>query len=110
MADNTEAMIKKMLDDPNTISKINGILSSLDGSGSEASEKPPELPPGLQNPEMLMKIGKIMQQYNGMDDDGVNLIRALKPFLSGKRAKSAEQAIKILKLSRMTTLFQDIDL
>lgn len=57
-----------------------------------------------------MKIGKIMQQYNGMDDDGVNLIRALKPFLSGKRAKSAEQAIKILKLSRMTTLFQDIDL
>lgn len=110
MADNTEAMIKKMLDDPDTVSKINGILSSLGGGGSDASEKPPELPPGLQNPEMLVKIGKIMQQYNGMNDDGVQLILALKPFLSEKRVKSAEQAIKILKLSRMTTLFRDIDL
>lgn len=41
MADNTEAMIKKMLDDPNTISKINGILSSLGGSGSKLPKSRP---------------------------------------------------------------------
>ena len=108
MSSSPEEMIQNILSDPETMEKIGSLLSGI--SGERENESKNEGLPMLENPEMILKMGKILQKMSGEEDNNTRLIMALKPYLSERRAESADKAIKMLKLSKMTSLLGDVKL
>ncbi|MDR3313214.1 MAG: hypothetical protein LBS96_02010 [Oscillospiraceae bacterium] len=84
--------------------------------GGGEPEEPPGAPPGGQQqnapgggfggfggfgdmftPELLAQLSRLMQRMNGHDPRS-DLILALKPHLSRKRQRRAEQAVQMMKM------------
>ena len=109
MAESAENMIQNILNDPEAMGKISSMLSSFKESGDshEGNSSAPFPPETMQ---MMLKFQQIMSKTSDTDDNGVKLISALKPYLSGKRAESADTAIKLLKMSKISSLLENIDL
>ena len=57
----------------------------------------PDISKLLDNAQMMAKLSSIMNAMN-KKDDRTKLIEALKPLLSEKRRKKADEAMQILKL------------
>lgn len=84
-------MLKNILDDPSTVDKLKGML----GGGVSAAPAPA----ADIDPDTLMKITRAMKAMNSGDSDGrTRLLRDLKPYISGRRARRLDDAINILKM------------
>lgn len=100
-----EQEISKALQDPDIMSKVQGVLSSLgnkeekDGEESSGEKSVPALP---QN--MLSSLGGMV------NDDRTRLLMAIKPFLSEKRAPYMDSALTILRFASMGKLGKDLKL
>lgn len=105
-----EEMINSFLSDPDAMSKISEMLSAF--SGSESSEEPQKESAAspFDDPALLLKLGQIFGAMGGEDDNDTRLLYALKPYLSEKRAESADKAIKLMKLTKMSSMLGDINL
>ncbi len=114
MANSPEDMIKSILNNPDAMQEIMGLMQNLQKDEKEEkqdiSPPAPELPFGLSNPEMLLKLTKAFGKIANEDDPRINLIMAIRPYLSEKRLKTADQAMQILKLSKMSSLFEELDI
>ena len=108
MAESAENMIQNILNDPEAMGKISSLLSSFKENGDSQSENSSPFPP--ETMQMMIRFQQIMSKMSETDDNGVRLISALKPYLSGKRAESADTAIKLLKMSKITSLLENLDL
>ncbi len=114
MANAPEDMLKNILGNPAAMEQIMGLMQSFnkkesDGDSPEKKEeKPAALPFGLDNPETLLKLGNAFGKIANEDDPRVNLLKAIRPYLSEKRLRSADQAMQILKLSKMSALFEEL--
>ena len=100
-----EQEISKALADPDIMSKVSGILSSINNkeesaSGEETSAAPPSLPIG----NMISSLG------GAVNDDRARLLMAIKPFLSEKRAPYMDSAVTILKFASVGRLGKDLKL
>ena len=104
MAASPDDMLKDILNNPEAMEKINSFISSV---GKDEPKENTDL--GI-SPEMLAQAGRLMSEMSSGDDKGVNLILALKPYLSEKRQSRADMAIKFLKLSKLSSLIGDLDL
>ena len=95
-----EQEISKALADPEIMSKVQGVLSSLaEGNDGESVS---ELP--LPDKNILSALTK------SGGDDRTRLLLALKPFLSEKRAPYMDSAVTILRLASMGKLGKDLNL
>lgn len=100
-----EQEISKALQDPDIMSKVQGVLSSLgnkeekDSEESSGEKSVPVLP---QN--MLSSLGGMV------NDDRTRLLMAIKPFLSEKRAPYMDSALTILRFASMGKLGKDLKL
>lgn len=98
-----EKEISKALADPDIMSKVQGVLSSLNNNeekeGEESSQEAPKLPPNK-----LSSLGGMV------NDDRTRLLMAIKPFLSEKRAPYMDSALTILKFASMGKLGKDLKL
>ena len=98
-----EKEISKALADPDIMSKVQGVLSSLNNNeekeGGEAGEEASKLPAN-----MLSSLGGMV------NDDRTRLLMAIKPFLSEKRAPYMDSALAILKFASMGKLGKDLKL
>ena len=98
-----EKEISKALADPDIMSKVQGVLSSLNNNeekeGGEAGEEASKLPAN-----MLSSLGGMV------NDDRTRLLMAIKPFLSEKRAPYMDSALTILKFASMGKLGKDLKL
>lgn len=84
--------------EPN-VSELSALLSN---NAPESNQENP-----LENMAIMGNLLKVMQAVKGMKNDSrVELIRALKPYLSAERAKRAEQAIGFLKISAVIPLLK----
>ena len=92
-----EQEISKALSDPDIMSKVQGIVSSLSENGDDGETKLPDM-------SMLSAITK------SGGDDRTRLLLALKPFLSEKRAPYMDSAVMILRLAAMGKLGKDMKL
>ncbi len=107
---------------------INDILSSLSQedmenlraaaesmfSQSESEEKSfgsdsamPDLSSLLSNAQLISKLSSVMSAMNKRDDR-THLIEALKPLLSEKRRRKADEAMQILKLFDILPMISEI--
>ena len=97
-----EQEISKALADPDIMSKVSGILSSINNKEESA---PPATVPDLGG------LGSIMGALKSAPtDDRTRLLLAIKPFLSEKRAPYMDSAVTILKLAAVGKLGKDLNL
>ena len=108
MANSAQEMLQNILNDPEAMNRISEMLGSINSEEESKEEK--SGPFEFDDPEMIMKIGSMLGKISNTDDASVNLILALKPYLSEKRSESADRAVKLLKLSKLSSLIGDIDL
>lgn len=113
MSNTPEEMFNTILKNPDAMNKIMGLMQSLGENNvlqekkSEKEEKVP-LPFGLDNPEILLKLGTAFQKISSDDDPRLNLITAIRPYLNPKRLRTADQAMQLLKLSKMSSLLEEL--
>lgn len=93
-----EQEISKALADPEIMSKVQSVVSSLSNK-EETDSEAPTIPPAL-----FSKPG------GGLNDDRTRLLMAIKPFLSEKRAPYMDSALAILKFASIGKLGKDLNL
>ena len=92
--------LKKMADG---LLKDNPSLASLAGQPGDRSGSHSGGHSGGESPlspEILTKLGGIMSSFSGTDER-IGLLLAIKPLLSPRRQKRADNAIQILKLLKI---------
>ncbi len=87
-------------------------LFSQDNGPKTQSSDPgfslPDFSDLLGNAQMISKISSIMGAMN-KKDDRTRLIEALKPLLSEKRRRKADEAVQMMKLMDLLPLIGGID-
>lgn len=96
-------LLGELLNSPDTMEKLQGVLSSL---GSGPAEGPPSpLPPTLPEGGMMQRLMPLLSAMgSGGEDRNVTLLKALRPYLHEGREKRVDQAIEMLKLARLLPL------
>lgn len=94
--------LQKALSDPEIMNKVSGVLASL--GGDSKTEDSPNLNLGDGANAVLGALS------NNISDDRTNLLLALKPFLSEKRAPYMDSALTIMKLVKMGKIGKDLKL
>ena len=104
-----EDKVNSILNDPQQMEKIAGLAKSL--MGGEAQQGVPEssgngmasafssLLGGDDNGFDIGKISRILSASAGVDDEKQALLNAIKPYLSEKRQRKMDKAMKIAKLA-----------
>ena len=93
--------ISKALADPDIMSKVSDVLSSMSSGGEERPDSNIE----------SAGLGNIMGALRSApSDDRTRLLLAIKPFLSEKRAPYMDSAVTILKLAAIGKLGKDLKL
>lgn len=118
--DDLSKRLNDFLSSPESMAQLQQVMSSLGMSGGEGmgSPQPPNMGGGqsagssdnpLENMEMIMQIKKIYDEMsNTGDDPRLNLIMALKPYLSEKRLDKLDMAVKFIQLSKLGPVFEKL--
>lgn len=125
MSDDLNKKIKQITDilgQDNIPDNVKGLLSLLASPGPReepaphpvenqyaAREEKREKTDLEENLEMVRKIKKVMDRVGSGNDPRVNLLTAIRPFLSTNRQKKVGDAIKMLTMTNVARLFEDND-
>ncbi len=104
MADELSQKLDSLLNSPEGMEKILGMMNALGVSGAP-SEPPPA--PAAPMPEMdgLLKLMPLLSQM-GKDDENTTLLKALRPYLHGDREKRLEDSVRMMQLLKFLPLLQ----
>ena len=99
--DDLSEKLTKLLSSPDSLSKIQSALAAV-GAEPPQAEQPPAPPPPIGGLPDMAALGKLMPLLSGMDkdDDDTRLLKALKPYLHGKREQRLEETMQLLKLTK----------
>lgn len=106
--DDFSEMLSSVLSDPESMEKIKSIAQSLgvsaDGGQQIAPPEPVAIPAGDGIPfGMMEKIMPLIAAYSRAEaDKNVQLLKAIKPYLSSERSEVIDTAVQIMKI--MTVL------
>jgi len=89
---------------PENISKIKSIVDGLGLTGGAREQSPSS--GDMFSPQNLEKIKTVLED-DSKNKERINLLLALKPYLSQERAPKIDFAVKVLQLSKFTGLFKD---
>ena len=95
-------LFAQFLSRPDSIEKLEGVLSAFGGGADTAAE--PSVPPTGSGLPDLSKLGGLLPLLNHRDDDGVALLKALRPYLHDGREKRVDEAIEMLRLAKLLPL------
>lgn len=108
-ANDLGSMISQLLADPQRMQQLGQMAASLGlGAPAQSGEAAPSAlfgtapvnaPPAL-DPSVLLKIQSAMQSLS-QPNPSVELLRALRPLLSQKRAKKVDDAVRIMQLIQL---------
>ncbi len=96
------------MDSNNIMSKINDILS--DPKAKESIQEMMGVSQGQKStidafsPENIQRISQLMTDNS---DPKINLLYALKPYMSAVRGRQIDNAIKMLRMTKLTGFFKD---
>ncbi|MBR5343943.1 MAG: hypothetical protein IK149_08610 [Oscillospiraceae bacterium] len=92
--DELEGQIREVLGDPAQMAQIMGLAQSLLGGAPD--EKPGSPPKGFAE-----KLGLPQPKPEGGAGDPQALLRALQPYLSDRRQRKLERALRITRMARL---------
>lgn len=99
MAEDFSEKIKALLSDPDAMNMISSMLSSKDIQND--NNEP-------QTSDYSNEISAAISKFNSIDDKRINLLKALKPYMRQSRSENIDKALKMLKITQMTSLFKDL--
>lgn len=105
--DNMADKLKTMLEDPETLNMLSSILGSMQSTPAETvqTEEPVLQPPAEQTDNMI-KIKQMLEQSSVANDPRINLLNSLKPYMGKKRMAKMDQAIRLIQISKMASIFK----
>lgn len=125
MSDDLNNKLKQltdMLTQENMPDNLKSLFSLLTGpSKSEPSQKVEEAPaikepkeePQSKNDfdttDMVRKIRTVLDRVNTKTDPRVNLLTAIRPYMNSSRQKKLDNCIKILQVSTLARLMDDVE-
>lgn len=98
--DQMEDKLGAILNNPQLMGQIMSMAQSL-GNSSPPQQEPQQ--PAF-DPAMLQKFSAVMGQ-SGIDNNQQTLLRALNPYLSGRKVEKLERAMRAAKMARMASGF-----
>lgn len=129
--DDLSAQLNQILSDPQSMSQIQSLISSMGlGGDSAKSSPPPPQPSGQSNANALAsllgsgstsassplagadmisaftRLAPLLSQIQ-QEDDSTRLLHALRPMLSEKRQKKVDEAVRIIHLLRLLPLIKE---
>lgn len=119
--DDMSQKLMSLMNDPEIMSKIQGLSGLLSQDSKQEQIKPPEPkppePPPKSNEQMLpldmmgtmMKIMPILNTFKE-DDETTCLLKALRPFLSEERRKKLDEGIRLMRIMRLLPLLKGTDM
>lgn len=93
--DELEGQIREVLGDPAQMAQIMGLAQSLLGGGA------PEDKPGSPLKGFAEKLGLPTGKPEGGAGDPQALLRALQPYLSDRRQRKLERALRITRMAHL---------
>lgn len=94
--------------------KIGAMLSALSSNDNSEKTNDEKKDSGEESGfdiSMLLKLQNIMgMMEGGADDERSALLYALKPFLKSERHTDVDRAVKLLKLSKLAKVAQELEL
>lgn len=110
MDSNMIEKLKAMLDDPQTISVLANTLNEImpqPQSGTESStvSAPAE---GINDDQsdMIIRLKDALSQSSSATDPRINLLSSLKPYMRPNRCAKMDQAIKLIQISKIASMFK----
>ena len=101
------------LQNPDYKDKISGIFDSFSGEKKEenASVSAPPAPVNASssqdflNPEMIVKIKSMLDNFNRTDDNRIGLLNSIKPYMKSGRVKNIDMEIRFIQLINFASGF-----
>ena len=110
MANDFQNKLGAILNNPEMLKTIASMADSI-GNGNAESGIQDEGSSGISDRsagEIASELQSVMSSINSASDSRINLLMALKPYMRTNRAENMDTAIKILKLTKLTSLLKDI--
>jgi len=100
---------------PDNMKGLLSLLSNSISTGSSPSEeqnteqedKKDQKNALTENMDMMRTVSKIMSRLNSVNDPRINLLHAVKPFLSNKRQSKLNNCVNILRMSSLVKLIDE---
>jgi len=90
--------LNAILENPGQLERLTQAAKSIMGEKAQHGSAPEKNDPDFLDPAMLKKLGSLMNR-GGAHDDKRMLLEAMKPYLSEKRRKKLDNAMKLAKLA-----------
>jgi len=126
MSDDLNKKIKQITDilgQENIPDNVKGLLSLLTNPGPKEESVPHSMENQIpnreekrertdldENLEMVRKMKRIMDRMGSNNDPRINLLTAIKPFLSTSRQKKVGNAIKMITMTSVARLLEENDI
>lgn len=104
MADDISEKLQALLSNPEAMN----MFSSLLGSKADNSDIGDDSESSVQSDELLTNIQNAVSKVNSGSDKRINLLNALKPYMRESRASGIDKAVKMLKLTQLTSIFKNL--
>lgn len=98
MAQDIGEKLKSILSDPKMMESFSGLLDSGEGKNSTNNN---ENDTGGELQSLMSKLGT-------GDDKRINLLNALRPYMKSSRAESIDKAVRIIKLTKLSSILKDL--
>lgn len=119
--DDMSQKLMSMMNDPEIMSKIQGLSGLLSQGSNSVEEAPKPLKEEIsQQPndnfafpsDMMGAMMKLMPLMNSFreDDETTRLLKALRPFLSEPRQKKLDEAIRLMRIMKLLPLLKNTDI
>lgn len=115
---NTIDQLKNFLSSENAAENINMLINMLSSKNAGQSESQDlnenknvfgQQAVNQDNIATIMKIKKVYDKIATANDPRINLLLALKPYLSQKRADRLDSAIKMVHLTKLSSVVNEFE-
>lgn len=100
---------------PDDIEAVKSMAESLFSSANENDSRKEQSDSGdfdfgsFITPDMIFKISSLMNMMNSQKNEKYRLLEALKPNLSARRQKKADEAMQIMKILEILPLIAELN-
>ena len=109
MADDISEKLKSILNNPDAMNMFSSLLGGKvkDAAPLSPSTSPNETDTSSGN-DLLYNIQAAVSRVNSGNDKRINLLNALKPYMRESRVSNIDRAVKMLKLTQITSILKDL--
>ncbi|MBQ6999315.1 MAG: hypothetical protein IJN62_05980 [Clostridia bacterium] len=105
--DNMADKLKTMLEDPETLNMLSSLLGSMQSQSAETVQEEEPVPQtSTEQTDNIFKIKQMLEQTSVANDPRINLLNSLKPYMGKKRMAKMDQAIRLIQISKMASIFK----